>query len=428
MLSKRVFDWSAKAAAENADNLSRSDEGMRVKSASRLDVAGSAELVVCELMNGSCIRMSPSAYWLFRQLQRGSSCEEIAAEIGCRFGQHVSVEDVEIACAQLVDRVRSESQAVAAAMRRRYVFRVRLLPERIVTRLAAHLTGLLSRPAVALWLCGVVSSAVLFWIARPSALGIEHFTLGASILVGFLIYVTALLAHELGHATACARYGIRTGEIGFAVYLIFPAIYCDVTSAWLLPRRQRLVVDVAGIWFEIGMGAIFSTLGIILHAASFGVAAFMVLGNLVIVLNPLGRFDGYWVLSDALGIADLSRQRWLVLRRMFGKRDEPGQAYPRSYEGFHQAIVMSYSAVTVLVVGWFVYSAIGLSGPFAAQMKLSALMISRDFKRGGVAAAAEILVSILPELIMLAFALYRLMQITIPFLRKLWRPKAIRVR
>jgi hypothetical protein len=47
------------------------------------------------------------------------------------------------------------------------------------------------------------------------------------------------------------------------VYLILPAIYCDVPRSWLLPRRQWVVVDVAGMLFEAAVGAIFSAVGVI---------------------------------------------------------------------------------------------------------------------------------------------------------------------
>jgi len=48
-----------------------------------------------------------------------------------------------------------------------------------------------------------------------------------------------------------------------AVYLVLPAIYCDVTRSWLLPRRQWVVVAVAGMLFEAAVGAIFSAVGVI---------------------------------------------------------------------------------------------------------------------------------------------------------------------
>src|SRR5262245_23230064 len=125
------------------------EPALLVKRANRMDLAGTADAIVCELTNGSCMRMSPSAYWLYQQMQRGSDAHEITAEIERRFGQRLDTEDIKRACAELLERVRDESQTVTTTARRRYMFRVRLLPERAVARLAKHLTGLLSAPAVA---------------------------------------------------------------------------------------------------------------------------------------------------------------------------------------------------------------------------------------------------------------------------------------
>ncbi len=105
--------------------------------------------------------MSPSAYWLYRELQRGSTPAQIADSIEHRFGQRLSADKVAAACAGLLDRIRAESQRVAYATRRRYVFRVRIVPERIVARLASRRTWLISGPALALWIGGVAAAAFL---------------------------------------------------------------------------------------------------------------------------------------------------------------------------------------------------------------------------------------------------------------------------
>jgi putative peptide zinc metalloprotease protein len=383
------------------------NKALLLKRASRLDEAGSAQSIVCELTNGSCLRMSPSAYWLYRELQAGRTAPEIAARIEDRFGQQVAAKDVEQASAELLDRVRDESQVVTATARRRYVFRLRLVPEPVVGRVAARLTAFLSAPALAVWIGLVSASAVWFWTASLSALGAGRINLGTSILIGYLIYLTTLIAHELGHAAACVRYGVSPGDIGFAIYLVFPAIYCDATRAWLLPRRQRLMVDAAGVMFEVGLGAVFSDLGIALHQASLVIAAMMVLGNLLIVLNPLGRFDSYWMLSDALGITDLSRQRSQLLRRMFGRRRD-SDADPASYRGLYRGFIAAYSALTILVIAWFAYSAARFSGPFFAHLNSGMAAIGADFEAGRLGGALARLAGIVPGLVVLGVIFYRL--------------------
>jgi putative peptide zinc metalloprotease protein len=352
--------------------------------------------------------MSPSAYWLYRELQCGRNPAQIAEAIEHRFGQRLSAERLAAACAGLLDRIRDESQRVTRATRRRYVFRVRIVPERIVARLASRLTWLLSAPALALWIGGVAAAAFLFATAGSSVLGTGSVNLGTTVIAAYLIYLLAPVAHELGHAAACVRYGVAAGDIGFAVYLIFPAIYCDVTRAWLLPRRQRVVVDVAGIVFEAGAGAAFSMAGVIFRAPVFLVASFMVLGNVLIALNPLGRFDSYWALSDAFGIADLSTQRSHLLR---------SQAL--SYVGIRRVVIACYTALTVFVIGWYLYTAARLATPFAHRFEAAVLAISRNFELGRPLSGLPELISISPGLLLFAILLYRLGQMLSPLVRKI---------
>jgi putative peptide zinc metalloprotease protein len=357
--------------------------------------------------------MSPSAYWLYRELQRGSTPAQIADSIEHRFGQRLSADKVAAACAGLLGRIRAESQRVASATRRRYVFRVRIVPERIVTRVASRLTWLISGPALALWIGGVAAAAFLVAKAGPSALGTGNLNLGTTVIAAYLIYLLAPVWHELGHAAACLRYGVAAGDIGFAVYFIFPAIYCDVTRAWLLPRRQRVVVDVAGIVFEAAVGAVLSTVGVLFRAPVFLVASFMVLGNVLIALNPLGRFDSYWALSDAFGIADLSQQRSSLLR--LGAGAERGL----SYVGIRRVVVACYTVLTVFVVGWYFYTAARLAAPFADRLKAAALAMSRDFGQGRPLSGLHDLIGVSPGVLLVAILFYRLGRMLPPLVRKI---------
>ena len=388
------------------------EQGLALRRAAKFDAAGADTSIVCELANGSCLRMSPSAYWLYRELQGGSTPAQITDTIAHRFGQRLAADEIAVACAGLLDRIRRESQRVASATRRRYVFRVRLVPERIVAQLASRLTWLISTPALAIWVGGVAASAVLFWKAGPSVLSQPTINLGPTIIAAYLIYLLAPVGHELGHAAACMRYGVAAGDIGFAVYLIFPAIYCDVTRAWLLPRRQRVVVDVAGMVFEAGVGAVFSAVGVIFRAPVFLVASFMVLANLLIALNPLGRFDSYWALSDAFGISDLSKQRSSFLRQR-----------AISYLGIRRVVIACYSALTVFVIGWYFYTAAKLAAPFTERLKITTLAMSRNFENGRPLSGLHDLISISPGVLFGVILLYRLGRMVPPLARKLIRAR-----
>ena len=112
--------------------------------------------------------------------------------------------------------------------------------------------------------------------------------------------------HELGHASACKYFGVRHGGVGFGLYLTFPVLYTDVTEIWKLNRRQRCVVNLAGVYFQ--------SYGLILLLVAFFVTGDDILRYLILImnlgflmtLNPFFKFDGYWIASDLLGVPNVA--------------------------------------------------------------------------------------------------------------------------
>jgi hypothetical protein len=134
----------------------------------------------------------------------------------------------------------------------------------------------------------------------------------------------------------------------------------------------------------------------------------MVIGNVLIALNPLGRFDSYWALSDAFGIADLSKQRSSLLRLR-----------GLSYVGIRRVVIACYTALTVFVVGWYFFTAVRLAAPFADQFKAAVLAMSRNFELGRPLSGLHDLLSIGPGVLLFAILLYRLCRMVPPLFRKI---------
>lgn len=124
-----------------------------------------------------------------------------------------------------------------------------------------------------------------------------------------ILFLTAYLLasslfHEFGHASACNRAGITHGPIGAGLYVVFPVFYADVTHAYRLNRKERLRVDVGGMYFD-------SVATLLLFAGYFItgwegmlLAVFVQNLNLIFQFNPFLRFDGYYVFADAIGVPD----------------------------------------------------------------------------------------------------------------------------
>lgn len=120
--------------------------------------------------------------------------------------------------------------------------------------------------------------------------------------------------HELGHAMACHRYTRESGEIGLLFLVFTPCLYCDVSPSWKLRSRwQRASIALAGIYIEV----LLATLAIFLLAfvssevvrsIAFSVCIVCSLGTFFVNGNPLLKYDGYFALSDLLGIPNLAEQ------------------------------------------------------------------------------------------------------------------------
>lgn len=144
---------------------------------------------------------------------------------------------------------------------------------------------------------------------------------------GIITYALALTfakaIHELGHAYAAARHGLRVPSMGVAFLVFWPVLYTDTTDTWRLRSgRDRFLVSAAGMIAEIGLAAwalllwCFVPPGAV-QSALFALATATWLLTVAINVNPLMRFDGYFLLSDALGVENLQPRAFALLRYRF---------------------------------------------------------------------------------------------------------------
>jgi putative peptide zinc metalloprotease protein len=265
--------------------------------AARLDVAERDAVYVWPLGDGRLARVSAPAYTLLRLREEGLSFEEIA----WRFGRSSDVARVAAAHEALLGRL----DAIRRRPRsdRAFLVRVRVLSAARAAAIARRLAPLY-RGAVALPL--VVASLLALAATLPHA-RLAVATPGQA-AIAFALLVASLFAHELGHASASSWFGSAPSEIGATLYLVYPAFYSDVSAAWTLPRRARVIVDVGGVYFQLPCIAALAAAHAVTGWAPLGAAAWMSFVSAVVSLNPIFRFDGYWLLADLLGVANLDAQ------------------------------------------------------------------------------------------------------------------------
>jgi len=190
---------------------------------------------------------------------------------------------------------------------------------------------------------------------------------------GLTAYVLGLIGikilHELGHAYTAARYGCQVHTMGVGFLLMVPVLYTDTTDSWkLTSRKQRAAIAAAGMVVELSIAMLATFLWHlcpegVLKSVLFVLATTSWIMGLFINLNPLLRFDGYYVLSDWLGVPNLQSRafafgQWKLREWLFGWGDEPPEVLPGSRQrlltGFAWAIWV-YRAVMFLGIAVLVY-------------------------------------------------------------------------
>ena len=210
-------------------------------------------------------------------------------------------------------------------------FRVPLVqPDAFLGRTVRFAAPLFTRAAFVVWLLAAFTSigvVIAKWEEFRSPLGSMLATNNLPLL--WFLLVLLKIVHEFGHAYACKHFGGSVPEMGAYFIMFTPCAYVDASASWGFPSRlHRIIVGLGGMYFE-SIAAMIALLvwvmtgpGLIHSAAQFAI----VLSTVITVgfnANPLMQYDGYYILSDALGMPQLrrdARRQWLSLLKhgLFG--------------------------------------------------------------------------------------------------------------
>jgi putative peptide zinc metalloprotease protein len=166
---------------------------------------------------------------------------------------------------------------------------------------------------------------------------------GIVAILGIALTITAL--HEFAHGLACKHFGGDVREMGMLlIYYVLPAFYCNVTDIYRMGRRhERLWVIFAGIYWQLVVSALGALLWLV--ATPYTLLADMSLlvfiggsFNILINCNPLIKLDGYYALSQVLGVVNLqgrsSDYDRSTFARLLGKRVKADSQRPLIYVSY----------------------------------------------------------------------------------------------
>jgi putative peptide zinc metalloprotease protein len=111
--------------------------------------------------------------------------------------------------------------------------------------------------------------------------------------------------------------------MGILLMIFTPVPYVDATSSWgFAEKRKRLLVGAAGVIVELFVAALASfvwagTSPGVLHSLAYNLMFIASVSTVLFNINPLLRFDGYYLLSDWLEIPNLAQRANKQLRHLW---------------------------------------------------------------------------------------------------------------
>ncbi len=315
---------------------------------------------------GKFIRLREPEFYLINLLDGTNSPQAAAEDFVRTFNTTITVAAIEQFAQQLGELGFLEGVAASQKDTGKSVLFIKLRafnPDRFLSRWYPRLRWLFSPPAVLIMSVFTIFGMGIFF-ANISKFPFSLMTIFSagdviSIIAGIFIITTV---HEYAHAFACKRYGGSVHEMGFLLIYFQPAFYCNLSDAYLFPKKQqRIVVMFAGIFFQLLLWALFSVLwrmtieGHLLNRIFYWTSA-VCFATLVFNLNPAIKLDGYYLLADYLQIPNLRQKafRYVWNRTkvmLFGCRDDslvqPSQRERRIYRRYGVFAIL-YSLLLII--------------------------------------------------------------------------------
>ncbi len=194
----------------------------------------------------------------------------------------------------------------------------------------------------------------------------------------FLIWIAMLFiktCHEFGHATTCRRFGGEVHEMGVCCICLMLCGYVDASDGWMMRKKaHKVYTTIAGVFVEFMLACIATYLWYflspgLLKELMFRAMLIASVNTVVFNMNPLMKFDGYYVVADLLEIPNLRTKAitycsYHMQRILFGYRNTMQE---RMLEGdSRQWVFILYALAAYFYMAGIIY---GLSQVFARLLE-----------------------------------------------------------
>lgn len=312
-----------------------------------LDSDGAPTFNLFDPLNGRYYKITWEQSLILQNLRPGVTLNELCKELNLQSTAKTQPEDVKIfledafnynllevqkSSEQLIKEVQRSKISYFKSLFYRYLyFRVPLIkPNEFLKKTLPYVLPLVSPIALTFYL--ILSTIGIILLISRFTEYLNTFTYFFN-LYGLLSYLIGIvffkLIHEFAHAYTAAYYKINIPTMGIAFIFLTPVLYTDATDGWKLSNRgERLRVSAAGLIAELILAGL-CTLGWALsppgalQSVFFVISSVIWFSSLLLNMNPAMRYDGYYILSDFLGIDNLQSRsftltRWWMHNAIFG--------------------------------------------------------------------------------------------------------------
>lgn len=238
-------------------------------------------------------------------------------------------------------------------------------PHNFLKSITPLINILISPVGLALWLLvvgfGVKCLLENFGLAVQRSQGL----LAPSNLVLFYISIIFIkLFHEFGHSAAVRRFGGEVHTLGVMFLMLTPLPYMDATAAWAFRNKwKRVLVGASGMLFELFIASLAiivwaNTGDGVLSSIAYNMAVIASVSSLVFNLNPLLKYDGYYMLSDLIDTPNLQMQAQkerthTVEKYLFGRKDSASVASSKK-----ESVLLVFYNILSSIYRFFVFGGI----------------------------------------------------------------------
>lgn len=357
--------------------------------------------VIEDKASGRIHRFSPAAYLFVAQMDGRRTVDEIWTYVVGQLGDDAPTQgDVIQLLAQLstTDLLQSDitPDAAAAAERHERDARRRAIgklanplaikfslfdPDALLTKTEPWVGRVFSRTGAAIWVLTVTTAVVLVamhWSALTENVA-DRVLSAESLMMTALVFPVLKLFHEFGHGYATKTAGGEVHEMGVMFLVFAPVPYVDASAASAFRSKWlRALVGAAGMLTELFIAALATLLWVyaepgIVRSIAFQTMFIAGVSTVVFNINPLLRFDGYYILCDILEMPNLGTRstrfwRWLGERLIIGPRHQPLPIAPgeRLWLVLYAPLAFVYRIFVLFGIALFVASSFFVIGAMLA--------------------------------------------------------------